>query len=80
MNFDPHSRRFDPRSLFPSIETEDEETSDAPDVPPFYSKGALTRNLTDRDIDLALHQVASERCCVCPLCGAIVGSDGNVLS
>ena len=80
MSFDPHSRRFDPRWLFPPIETEDEETSDVPDRSPFDSNGALTRNLTDRDIDLALQQVASERCCVCPLCGAIVGSDGNVLS
>ncbi len=80
MSFDPRSDRFDPRRLFPPIETEDEEASDAPDVAPFYSNGALTRDLTDRDIDLALEQVASERCCVCPLCGAIVGSAGIVLS
>ncbi len=80
MSFNPHSHRFDPRWLFAPIETEDEETSDALDVSPFSSSGALTRDLTERDIDLALEQVASERCCVYRFCGAIVGSAGNVLS
>ena len=28
MSFDPHSRRFDPRWLFPAIETDGEETSE----------------------------------------------------
>ena len=32
MSFDPHSRRFDPRWLFPAIETDGEETSGGPDA------------------------------------------------
>jgi hypothetical protein len=79
MSFDPHSRRFDPRWLFPAIETDGEETSEAPDLSPFSSDEALTSDLTDQDFDLALEQIASQRCCVCPLCGAIVASDGTVL-
>jgi hypothetical protein len=27
-----------------------------------------------------LGQIASEGCCVCPLCGAIVARDGSVVS
>ena len=80
MSFTPHSRRFDRRWLFPPIETEDDETSDAPEFSPFYSNGELTSDVTDRDIDLALQHVTSERFCVCPLCGALVGNDGFVLN
>jgi hypothetical protein len=79
MSFDPHPRRFDPRWLFQAIETDGEEKSEALDVSRVSSNGELTSDLTDRDIDLALEQVALERCCVCPLCGAIVRSDGTVL-
>ena len=35
MSFDPHARRFDPRWLFPAIETDEEETSEASDASPF---------------------------------------------
>ena len=80
LSFTRHSRRFDPCWLFPPIETEVEKTSDAPDVAPFYSNGKLTSDVTDRDIVLALQQVASEGCCLSPLCEAIVGSDGSVPS
>jgi hypothetical protein len=79
MRFAPHSRRFDPRWLFPGTETDGEEASDAPDVCPFSSDDALTSAVTERELDLALQQVALERCCVCPLCGALVKSDGTVL-
>ena len=34
MSFDPHSRRIDPRWLFPAIEMETEETSESPDASP----------------------------------------------
>jgi hypothetical protein len=71
MSFDPRLRRFEPSWLFLAI---------APDVPPFSSDEALTNDLTEREIDEAIEQIVSERCCVCPLCGAIVGSDGSVLS
>jgi len=80
MSFDPHATRFDPRWLFPTIETDGEEPSQAPDVPRFSSDEELTSDLTGPGFDEALEQIASERCCVCPLCGAIVGSDGSVLS
>jgi hypothetical protein len=80
MSFTPHSRRFDPRWLFPRTETDGEESSEASDASPYSSNGALTSELTGRDLDHALEQVALERCCVCPLCGAIVRGDGIVLS
>jgi hypothetical protein len=80
MSFDPQPRRFEPRWLFQAIETDGEETSEAPEVSRVSSNGELRSNLTDRDIDLALEQIALERCCMCPLCGAIVRSDGTVLA
>jgi hypothetical protein len=46
----------------------------------FSSDGELTNDPVGRDFDEALEQIASERGCVCPLCGAIVASDGSVLS
>jgi hypothetical protein len=79
MSFDHHSRRFNPRWLFPAIETDGEQAFEAPDVSHFSSDEELTSDLIDQDFDEALKQIAAERCCVCPLCGAIVGSDGSVL-
>ena len=80
MSIDRHSQRLDPRWLQPGIETHAEQGSLAPDVSGFCSNEKWSSNVTDRELDEALRQVASERCCVCPLCGAIVGSDGCVLS
>ena len=80
MSFDPHSRRFNPRWLFPAIETDGEETSGAPDASPFSSDEESTNDPVGWDFDEALEQIASEGCCVCPLCGAIVASDGSVVS
>jgi hypothetical protein len=80
MSFDPHSRRFDPRWLFPAIETDGSEPYATPDASPFFPDEELTSDLTGQELDEVLEQVASQRCCVCPLCGAIVGSDGSVLS
>ena len=80
MSFDPHSRRFDPRWLFPAIETDGEDTPEARDLSPFSLDEESTNDPTGRDFDEALEQVASERCCVCPLCGAIVASDGSLMS
>jgi len=79
MSFDPHSQRFGPRWLFRAIETDRKRASEAPDVFPFSSDEELTSDQTDQDFDEALKQIAAERCCVCPLCGAIVASDGSVL-
>ena len=80
MSFDPHSNRLDPRRLFPAFETDEWEIFEALDASRFSSDEESASDLSERDFDLALEQIASERCCVCPLCGAIVGSDGNVLS
>ena len=80
MSFDPHSRRSDPHRPFPAIETNGEEASEAPDVSPFSWDEESTNEPTLRDFDDALGQVASERCCVCPLCGAIVSNDGSAMS
>jgi hypothetical protein len=80
MSFDPRSRRFDPRWLFPAIEADGDQASEARDVAPFFPDVELTSAVTDQELDEALEQVASQGCCVCPLCGAIVGRDGSVLS
>ncbi len=80
MSFDRHSQRYNPRWLYPGIETDGEQASKARDVSGFYANEKLTSDVTDREFDEALRQVASERCCVCPVCGGIVGSDGSVLS
>ncbi len=80
MSFDPHLRRFDPHWLFPASETDREETSEEPDASPLSSDEESTNDPPGEDFDEALEQIASERRCVCPLCGAIVGRDGSVVS
>ena len=52
----------------------------APDASPFSSDEEATNDPVGRDFDEALEQIASEGCCVCPLGGAIVASDGSVVS
>jgi hypothetical protein len=79
MSYIPQSRFFDPRRLFPAIETNPEESSQAPDVSPASSVESSTNNLILCEFDEALEHVALERCCVCPLCGAIVSNDGSVM-
>jgi hypothetical protein len=80
MSFDPHSRRFNPLWMFPAIETNGKEKSGAPDEYLRFSDEESTNDLTSQDLDEALEPIASGGCCVCPLCGAIVSSDGSVLS
>jgi hypothetical protein len=81
MSFAPQARRFDPSRLFPAIETNGEDTFGAPNVSPPYADPDSTDEPDESDTyDEALEQVAIERCCVCPLCGAIVSSTGMVLS
>jgi hypothetical protein len=79
MSFDPHSRRFDLRQLFPATETDGRATSEATDASPFSSDDGLTSDPAGRDFDEALEHISSEEWCVCPLCGAIVARDGTVL-
>jgi hypothetical protein len=57
-----------------------EEPSGEPDESPFAWDEESTNDPIGRIIAKALEQMAPERCCVCPLCGAIVASDGSVLS
>ena len=80
MSFDPRTRRFDPRHLFPATEMDEGVTSEASDASQFSSNDGLTCDPVGRDFDEALEHVASERCCRCPLCGAIVSNDGSVMS
>jgi len=79
MSFTPHSRRSGAHWLFPAIKTNGEETSEPPDVSPFSSDEESTNDAALWDFDEALEHVALERCCVCPLCGAIVSNDGSVM-
>ena len=79
MSFDPHPHRFDPRRLFPAIEPDEEEPAGEPDLFLFCPDDEPTNDPAGQDFDEALEQIAWERCCVCPLCGAIVARDGSVL-
>jgi hypothetical protein len=80
MSFEYQSRRFAPRSLLPAPEINEDDLAEAVDEPIFLARKSLSNMATERDFDDALNQVASEKPCVCPLCGAIVASDGTVIS
>lgn len=80
MSFDPNSRRFNPRWLFPAVAIDSHEAPESPGLSPFSLDNDGTSNLTEQDFDDALEQIVAERCCVCPLCGAIVTRDGFVVS
>ena len=78
MRFDPQPRRYNPLWMFPAIETNREEMSEAPDEYLFCPDGESANDPAGRDFDEALEAIVSEGCCVCPLCGTIVASDGSV--
>ena len=80
MSFEPHSRRLGPRWLFPDIETDGEEPSGEPDTFPFSPDDESTNDPAGAEFDEALEQIALDGRCVCPLCGAIVASDGSVVT
>jgi hypothetical protein len=80
MSFDPHSRRFNSRWLFPAIEMDEEEPPGEPDTFPSSPDDVWTNGPAGREFDEALEQIALDGCCVCPLCGAIVASDGSVMT
>ena len=79
MNTDHYARRFVPRLLFPVTETYDEETSETPVAFPYSPNDQSTNNPAGAEFDEALEQISAEGWCVCPLCGAIVSSDGTVV-
>ena len=39
-----------------------------------------THDPAGQDFDKALEQIVSDKCTVCPLCGAIVDRDGTVVN
>jgi hypothetical protein len=80
MSFNPRSHRFDPRWLIPAAKTNEKDTSEAVTAPPFFAHDESSIVPAETDFDDALDQVASEKLCVCPVCGAIVASDGTVVS
>jgi hypothetical protein len=69
MSFDPHPRPFEPRWLFPAIETDEEEPSREPGLFPFSPDEESTNDPAGPDFDEALQQIASEGCCVSSLRG-----------
>ena len=79
MSFASHSRRLN-RVAVPGNRVGRGGDVRAPDGFPFTLYEESTNDPSEWDFDKALEQIASERCCVCPLYGAIVGSDGSVLS
>jgi hypothetical protein len=79
MNSDPRSRRFDPRRLFPAIGKDGAALFNEPDAAPSFKDEESTDDPNGRDVDEALEQLGLEGCRVCPLCGAILASDGSVL-
>jgi hypothetical protein len=80
MRFDSQSRRVEPRWVFPATEINEEDTAEAVYAATFLPHKASSILATERVFDDALDQVASEKRCACPLCGAIVASDGTVIS
>ncbi len=80
MSFEAHSRCYGARWLFPAIGTDEVENSGASDASPFSADEESTNDPYGRKFDEALEQIASEGCCVCPVCGAIVEGDGSVAS
>jgi len=79
MNSDPRSRRFDLRWLLPAIGSDGAAQFEVPDAASPFEAEDPTGDPVGREFDEALEQIGSEGCRVCPLCGAIVASDGSVL-
>jgi hypothetical protein len=80
MSLDPLTRRFDPRWLCTPIKTDGEELFGVPDAEPWSAPRESTHDPAGQDFDEALEQIVSDKCTVCPLCGAIVDRDGTVVN
>ena len=79
MSLDSRSQSFDPRRRFPAIGDDGAALFEEPGTAlPFEAAGSPD-DPARHDADEALEQLGSEGCWVCPLCGAIVASDGSVL-
>jgi hypothetical protein len=79
MNPDPCSRRFDPGRRLPVLESDGAPLCEKPDTALPVEADESTVDPPETVVDEALEQIASEGCMVCPLCGAIVASDGAML-
>jgi hypothetical protein len=79
MNSVPRSGRFDPRWTSRAIGNDEPALLEDSDAGLPFESEPWTDDPAGRDVDEALEQIASEGCLVCPLCGAIVASDGSVL-
>jgi hypothetical protein len=78
MNSVPRSGRFDLRWLSSAIGKDEAALFEDSDVGPPFEDEQGTNDPAGPDVDEALEQIGSEGCRVCPLCGAIVASDGAV--
>jgi hypothetical protein len=76
----PHSRRFDPRSLSKAITSDWEELLEALDAELGSAAMKSTIEPSLLDFDEALEQIVSEGCKLCPLCWANVDRDGTVVN
>jgi hypothetical protein len=79
MSSDHRSSRFDPRRPFPAIGDDGSALLGESDAADPFEAEASAGDPSGRDVDEALEQIGTEGCRVCPLCGAIVASDGSVL-
>jgi hypothetical protein len=80
MNFDPHSPRFNPRWLLPANETDVPDADESDNATPVCADEDSSEIRAWLDFDEALDQIASDGHRVCPLCGAVVASDGSIVS
>lgn len=80
MSFDFKSGRFDPRWLSPSTEECVQQSSVRVDAFLRSLYEDLQRDAADQEFDAALDQSASEGIHICAFCGALVSSDGTVVS
>jgi hypothetical protein len=63
---------FDPHELPLAIGTDGAALPLPPLESPFVAPEASSNELADRDLDLALEEMVSQECRLCPLCGLIV--------
>ena len=80
MSLDPLTHRFDPRWLSTPIKTDGEELFEALVADLRADAKESRHGQAGAEFDEALEQIVSEKCTVCPLCGAIVDRDGTVVN
>jgi hypothetical protein len=71
---------FDQYELPLAIGTDGAALPLPPVVSPFLAPEASSNELTARDFDLALEEMLSQECRICPLCGLIVARADRLTS